>query len=172
MESSSLVEQIRAAFPLLPLPEMSLHQAQLADQSLSREITRVEWAASRARDAGRTWDTFTDAELAECDAALSHLDEPGFVYYLPAFLLLALRHLQVEWNHPAWAITGNAVFAVTHRSEYSLSRFARLSADQVAAVRAFLQAVAASPSDNARDAQLALERYWDTDRAARFLLGP
>lgn len=172
MESYSLVQQIRVAFPLLPLPEMSLHQAQLTDQSMSREITRAEWAAAGARDAGRTWDSFTDAELVECDAALSHLDELGFIYYLPAFLLLALRHLEVEWDHPAWAITGRAVFAVAHRSEYSLSRFARLSAEQVAAVRAFLQTVAASPGSNAQDAQLALERYWNTDRAGRLLLGP
>ena len=110
MECSSLVQQIRTAFPLLPLPEVSLHQAQLTDQSMTREITRADWTAAGARDAGRTWDTFTDAELAECDAALSHLDELGFIYYLPAFLLLALRHLEVEWDHPVWAVTGSAVF--------------------------------------------------------------
>lgn len=172
MESLALGQQIKAAFPLLPLPEMSLHQAQLTDESMSREISEVEWAAAGARDAGRMWDSFTDSDLASCDAALSHLDELSFVYYLPAFLLLALRHLEVEWGHPAWAITGSAVFAVTHRSEYSLSRFARFTPEQAAAVRAFLQAVATSAGSNAQDARVALARYWNTARAGESLLGP
>jgi hypothetical protein len=38
MEAKLLIGVIEAAFPLSPLPEMSLHQAQLADQSMSREI--------------------------------------------------------------------------------------------------------------------------------------
>ena len=66
MESSSLVQQIRAAFPPLPLPEMSLHQAQLTDQSMSREITRAEWAAAGARDAGRTWDGLLPVSMTPC----------------------------------------------------------------------------------------------------------
>lgn len=171
METSALVEQIKAAFPLLPLPKMSLHQSQLADQGMAREISEAEWAAAGALDAGRTWDSFTDEELAACDAALSHLDGTGFAYYLPAYLLLALRHFAVEWDHPAWAITGSTVFVVTHRSDYNLARFAQLSVEQVAAVKAFLEAAAASPTDNAQDARIALQRYWYTDRAGRPPLG-
>lgn len=163
----SLVDQIKAVFPLRPLPKMSLHQAQLADQGMAWEITKADWEAAGAIDAGRTWDSFTDEELAACDAALSHLDGAGFAYYLPAYLLLALRHFAVEWGHPAWAITGSTVFAVTHRSDYSLARYAHLTAGQVAAVKAFLEAAASSPTDNAQDARIALERYWNTDRAGR-----
>lgn len=124
------------------------------------------------QDAGRTWDTFPDTDLISCDAALSHLDEPGFVYYLPAFLLLALKHIDVEWDHPAWMVAGGAVFAVTDRSGYSLSRFARFTPAQVAATRAFLEFVANSGTDHARDAQLALDRYWNTDREGKFLIEP
>ncbi len=80
MESSSLAQQIKAAFPLLPLPEMSLHQAQLLDQTMSREITEAEWEAADAQDSGRTWQAFTEDELIACDSALSHLDESGFIY--------------------------------------------------------------------------------------------
>lgn len=172
MENSTLVQQIKSAFPLLPLPEMSLHQAQLADQSMSRGIGDEEWLAEGARDSGRTWETFTEAELMACGAALSHLDESDFVYYLPAFLLLALRYLDVEWDHPAWAITISAVFAVTNRSGYSLSRFARFGPEQVAAVKAFLEAVARSSGHNAEDARAALDGYWNTDRAGKFLILP
>ena len=179
MESSLLAQQIESAFPLLPLPEVSLHQAQLLDQtmslldqSMSREISEAEWVAAGAQDSGRTWQAFTEDELIACDSALCHLDESGFIYYLPAFLLFALRHLEVEWNHPARAITGSAVFAVTDRSGYSLSRFSRFTPEQVNAVRAFLKAVAQSSGDNAEDARVALDRYWNTDRAGKFLLFP
>lgn len=172
MENAALVQQIKSSFPLLPLPEMSLHQAQLADQSMSREIGDAEWLAAGARDSGRTWEMFTEGELIACDAALSHLDESGFVYYLPAFLLLALRYPNVEWGHPAWGMATRAVFAVTDRSGYSLSRFARFSAEQIAAVRAFLEVVARSSGDDAQDARATLDRYWNTDRAGKFLLLP
>jgi hypothetical protein len=172
MESSSLAQQIKAAFPLLPLPEVSLHQAQLLDQTMSRELTEAEWEAAGAQDSGRTWQAFTEDELIACDSALSHLDESDFIYYLPAFLLLALRHLEVKWDHPAWTITGSAVFSVTSRSGYSLSRFARFTPEQVAAVTAFLNAVAQSSGSNAQDARVALDRYWNTDRAGKFLLLP
>lgn len=172
MESSSLAQQIKSAFPQLPLPEISLHQAQLLDQTMSRELTEAEWEAAGAQDSGRTWQAFTEDELIACDSALSHLDESDFIYYLPAFLLLALRHLEVEWDHPASAITLSAVFAVTNQSGHSLSRFARFTPEQVNAVRDFLKAVAQSSGDNADDAQVALDRYWNTDRAGKFLLLP
>lgn len=172
MDKTTIVDRIVEAFPTRPLPQMSLHQGQLADQSLSREIGEREWQAASALDVGRAWDMFTDAELISCDAALSHLDEAAFVYYLPAFLLLALRHLDVEWNHPAWATTGMAIFAITDRSAYSLSRFSQLSTAQVQAIKYFLEFVAHGTSSNARLAQLALNRYWNTDRAGKLLIVP
>ena len=186
MESSLLAQQIKSAFPVLPLPEMSLHQAQLLDQamslldqstslldqSMSREISEVEWVAAGAQDSGRTWQAFTQDELIACDEALSHLDDSSFIYYLPAFLLLALQYLEVKGDHPAWAATWSAVFAVTDQSAYALIRFAHFTPEQVDAVRAFLKAVAQSSGDNAQDARVALDRYWNTDRAGKFLLLP
>jgi hypothetical protein len=91
MEARQLTDVIEAAFPLGPLPEMSLHQAQLGDQSMSREISETEWEAAGKIDAGRNWGDFSDEELMSCDAALAHLEEVSFVYYLPAFLLFAVR---------------------------------------------------------------------------------
>src|SRR3954469_9040124 len=96
ISSARLLELIAAAFPLRPLPQMSLRQAQLADQSMSREITDEEWRRAGELDGGRSWNEFSDAHLIACDTALSPLDEQSFVYYLPAYLLFALRYCTVE----------------------------------------------------------------------------
>jgi len=151
---------------------MSLRQANLSDESMAREITDEEWAAAGQLDSGRTWREFTDEELMSCSAALSHFDESSFVYYLPAFLLFAVRHCKVEWSDPAWELAGGTVFSVTHRSPYSLGRYKRFTHTQRAAVVSFLEFIASQEDSNADDAQKALDRYWKTDRASEPLVGP
>jgi len=171
ISSTRLLNFIAAAFPLRPLPQMSLHQAQLADQSMSREITDEEWRRSGELDRGRSWNEFSDANLIACDAALSHLDEQSFVYYLPAYLLFALRYCTVEWQHPAWTLVGAVVFSVTHRTPYTLGRYKKLTPDQREAVIAFLRFVAKCRTDSiASDAQQALARYWLTHEATKPLI--
>ena len=78
ISSTRWLDFIAAAFPLRPLPQMSLHQAQLADPSMSREITDEEWRRAGELDRGRSWNEFSDDNLIACDAALSHLDEQSF----------------------------------------------------------------------------------------------
>lgn len=171
MEASQVIAAIHKAFPLEPFPEISLHQAQLADQSMSREITEREWNEAGQADAGRAWSDFSDQDLMACDSALSHFDETSFVYYLPAFLLFAVRHCSVTWPNPAERLFGSVVFAVTHRTPYSLSRFKRLSTEQRAVVVAFLELVANIGNDQERpQAEKALLRYWKTDEASRPLI--
>ena len=84
MEADVVTRLIRDAFPLQPIPKMTLHQAQLADQTMDREIPEKEWKDVGDSDAARTWQDITDEELISCDAALSHFDETSFVYNLPA----------------------------------------------------------------------------------------
>src|SRR4051794_34883335 len=96
MDTEAMLSSIREAFPERPLPAMTLRQAQLADQGMSREITEEAWEVEGDRDRGVSWSAVDDVTLEECDAALSHLDEEGFVYYLPAFLTLAVRQLASE----------------------------------------------------------------------------
>jgi hypothetical protein len=172
MDALSVTQAIEAAFPLQPLPEMSVHQAHLSDDSMSREITDREWEAAGQLDSDRTWREFTDEELMSCNAALSHFDEPSFVYYLPAFLLFSIRYCDVEWSHPAWELVSGTVFSVTHQSPYSLSRYKCLSPAQRGAVVSFLEFIVAQGGSNADDAQKALDRYWKTVEASRPLVGP
>ena len=77
--SAHLLQLIEKAFARRPLPEMSLHQAHLADQSMSREISNDEWRRAGELDAARSWKELSDDELMACDTALSHFDEPSFV---------------------------------------------------------------------------------------------
>ena len=172
MDIATLSKQIKAAFPLLPSPKISLYQAQLLDVTLSRKIDQAEWMAAGARDSGRTWGDYRESELMACDAALYHQDEIGFVYYLPAFLLMALRQLAVAGIPRVEEKIFPALFAITHFSGYSLSRFARFTPEQVTAVRNFLEFVASGPGTSAEDARVALELYWNTDRAGKFLILP
>jgi hypothetical protein len=171
MNAEDVATLIRAAFPVEPLPGISLHQAQLADQSMAREISESEWKAAGELDAGRTWLDLRAEDLIACDAALSHFDEASFVYHIPAFMLFAVHHRAVEWKHPAWSLVGGIVFSLTNRSAYSLGRYKRFTSDQRKAVISFLAFIAEDGRDsNASDAQKALDRYWMTDDASKPLI--
>jgi hypothetical protein len=171
MDAKQVLGLIEAAFPLRPLPEMSLHQAHLADDSMTRKISDKEWQAAATIDADRTWQDYSDQELLSCDAALAHFDETSFVYYIPAFLDFAVRHCDETLTSPVGSFVGSAVFSVTHRTPYSLGRFKRLSIDQRNAVIAFLEFVVAhGQHGDETDAQKALSRYWKADEASKPLL--
>jgi len=174
METDEVTRLVQEAFPLRPIPTMTLHQAQLADQTLTRKIPDKEWNDAGQMDVGRTWQDLTDEELISCDAALSHFDESSFVYYLPAYLLFAVRNHDAEWSDPREKTVGSVVFSVTHRTPYTLARFKQLSTEQRAAVTAFLELIAEKGDDYERPvAQKSLERYWKTDEASNpFLTVP
>jgi len=168
MDPVALLTQIREAFPLNPLPNMTLHQGQLADQSLAREIPESEWNAEAEKDRGTPWSVFEAQDLVNCEAALSHLDEDAFVYYLPAFLTFTVHNLNSERFAYGRAVNA-AVCAVTQRSNYNLARLKRLSDAQIDAVISFLRFV--RDNDNAHTygdlAAKALQRYWETPDARR-----
>jgi hypothetical protein len=171
MEADELIESIRAAFPLEPLPEMSLRQAWLSDQTMDREIGEEEWAAAGKADEGRSWEQFSDEELMSREEALAHLEEPAFVYYLPAFLSFTVRHCSAGLSDPAEPLVGSTVFSVTHLSPYSLGRYKRLNDCQQAVVVAFLEFVAAYGNPYQRaTANEGLSRYWKTDEVFKPLI--
>jgi hypothetical protein len=82
MSEDPLVARIERVFPDQPLPDMSLRQAQLADQSMDREISEEEWHATGRIDQAASWKDIEPALLIACDAALSHLSDGGFAYYM------------------------------------------------------------------------------------------
>ncbi len=56
--------------------DCTLHQAQLADQSMSREISPEEWDAEKLHDPENDWRDVPARSLDECSAALSHASPP------------------------------------------------------------------------------------------------
>ena len=139
---------------------MTLHQGQLADESIRRKISEAEWQHAAEQDAGQTWATLSDAALMECYCSLSHFDEPSFIYHLPAFLRFAVRNVATPSLTPEQSLVGSVVFAVTQRSPYNLARYALLTSAQRAVVVTFLQFMHLHSQQHGQDAQKALERYW------------
>lgn len=162
MDYQSFEKKIKDSFPVVPFPSVSIHQAQLADQSLSRKLNDKEWNEAGLVDEGVHWDQIPEATLTECQAALSHFDEESFRYYLPAFLLYAVRHINADILTEAGELVGSIVFSVTHRSNYNLARYKRLTDTQIDAVIAFLHFVADAGTRESQYAQKALKRYWET----------
>ncbi len=168
MDSAALLKQLREAFPVDPVPEMTLHQGQLTDQGIAREIPESEWKAEGEKDRHITWPAFDAQDLVNCEAALSHLDENSFVYYLPAFLTFAVHNLNSESFAHGRAVN-SAVCAVTQRSNYNLARLKRLSDSQIDAVISFLRFVRDNDKGHTYGdlATKALQRYWETPDARR-----
>src|SRR5438034_9854564 len=137
MDAEAMLNSIRDAFPERPLPDMTLRQAQLADQGMSCEITEEQWRAEGDRDRLTVWTQIDDVTLEECDAALSHLSEEGFVYYLPAFLTLAARQLAAGTAAKSNSFSGIVFHLTLVRENYSLARLKRLTGSQIQVVIAF-----------------------------------
>jgi hypothetical protein len=172
MDTSVVHEQVKAAFPDQPLPDMTLRQAQLADQSMSREISEEEWQSEGRQDRHVKWTEIEAATLLQCNAALSHLDENAFAYYLPAYLLFALNCLgRPRYSHDL--LFTFVVHAVTDVSNYNLARLKRLTDSQIDAVISFLRLVRTLPNIGSEPdvcaelASTALQRYWETPDARR-----
>ena len=167
---SSARPLVHSAFPASPLPEMTLQQGELLDYTLDREISEEEWDAAHAAGQGVTWKEVTLETLLACPAALSHISEAGFVYYVPAFICAALDHLA----RPVTStddLFGSTVFHLTHtETGYSLSRLKLFNAEQRVAVTAFLREAADAGGFTGGEAQKGLQGYWLTPRASEPLV--
>jgi uncharacterized protein DUF6714 len=93
MDIEEIFALIDKLFPTQPIPDLTIHQAQLSDQGMSREISDKEWKSEKDKDVNTTWLELSDYVLMECNAALSHLDENSFVYYIPAYIKFALKNI-------------------------------------------------------------------------------
>jgi|SRR5581483_4004330 len=166
MSVQSLVARIEEVFPELPFPDMTLRQAQLADETLDREISQEEWDATGRIDCTVIWKDIEPAVLIACDTALSHLSEEGFVYYIPAYMRLALNQLGVAAD-PEWEAFGSTIFHLTNRSNYALGRFKRFSDTQIDTIIDFLRQIRAAGGFEGKMAGEALDAYWESPEARR-----
>lgn len=104
MEIATLLNSLEMAFQERPIPEISLRQATLTDQSMSRLIPEREWRAEKKKDGHLTWKDLSDEALIECEPGLAHLIEESFTYYLGAFLSFAIRHLEADVLDKEWGL--------------------------------------------------------------------
>jgi hypothetical protein len=132
--------------------DCTLHQAQLLDQTMSREISEEEWAAAKGLDPQTDWRDVPAASLDECDAVLSHASPQSWLFYIPAYMKRALELLDddsIQSNLP-----NSVIFHLTFEKAdqglwwYGLERFKQLTSQQVEAVVGFLSYIVAHPSEN------------------------
>jgi len=176
MDRSAIRHTIEAAFAGVERdPEVSLHQAQLLDQTLTRQIPPGEWEDAGLLDLESDWSAVSGESLDECDAALSHLTPMSWRFYLPAYMCRSMD-LFAPPKHGT-DLLASVIFHLTYRKEadggintYLQERYETLSSSQAVAVREFLEFI---EHESLRliettnkywhvygDAKKALEGYW------------
>jgi hypothetical protein len=167
MEQAELLAAIGAAFPVEPRPNMTLRQAALGDETMSREISEEEWVAAGNRDHHLLWSDLSPQDLIDGQIGLAFLDDESFQYYLPAFLKFAAVNLNHSVLDPYDRVVTSAIFSVTYLAPHNLSRLKKLTDSQIEVVILFLRFVCDHDGSNAALANNALREYWETPEAMR-----
>jgi hypothetical protein len=176
MDRAALRKEIETAFAGVTRdPEQTLHQAQLAEQSMSRPIHGGEWREAGLRDREEEWTEVPGEALDECDAALSFFTPESWRFYLPAYIcralsLFAAPGFETDMLHSVlFDLTCNKTYDSGMRA-YVLGRYQALTPAQCEAVRHFLELVVRECLELVEatndywntytHAQEALESYW------------
>jgi hypothetical protein len=173
MDMATVDAAIEAAFARVECDEeCTLHQAQLLDQTMDRKISEEEWREAKDRDEATDWLNVPDADLDECDTALSHSTPQCWRFYLPAYMRRAMRLLGASILE-TW-FPGSVVFHLSYPSKsiegHVLDRFKLLDGAQQKAVGTFLEYVRDYPAARTsyrREAELALRQYWGLEEQNR-----
>jgi hypothetical protein len=157
-ESEALVSEIRDAFQNVPRGILTMHQAHI-----------VKWASedklieAAALDRERSWTEINDETIVEARNALYGADPQSWRYFLPAYMVWTLKHLQSS----SLSVIDQVVYTfqpyeVGHRlRQESVLRFDTLSLAQKRCVAHFLGYMAMHPeSCDADAARRLLDTYW------------
>lgn len=172
-EQEALVRQVQAAFPFEPLPEMTLAGARADDATAPATTDADDWTDAATLppspdwlepgtiEPANAWPDLAEQHLLDAGDAPLVLDGPAFVYYLPAFLVFVVRHLDDAATLKRGAMMlAQALSTVTDLGARNLASYAQLDRLQRAAVVAVLRHVAARSVIHGPEAQRALQRYW------------
>jgi len=112
---SALVAEITAAFDGVSREGgTTLHEADAMDDFKSPEEQR----AARQFDLEKRWQDVPDRDIFACSSALSFLDEKGFRYYIPGFMICSLRH----WGADGSVILNSCKYHLLHDYPKSLRK--------------------------------------------------
>ncbi len=155
-----LCEAIRVAFNGVRRGTITLHEALVIDNYGSTEQRN----AARQIDTERAWQHIPDDQLSDTYSALTHLDPVSWRFYLPAYMIFAVRR---GLTHPS-AASERTVFSLRphpcdpHRRRYAFKRYETLNETQALAVHDFLNVISHQDEHEveARVAAEALVMYW------------
>jgi hypothetical protein len=142
MNARAVIEMISRAFPLEPVPAPGLYATHAGDQLYMGNISQ---------------------EIRMLNCAMAHQSPEGFVYFLPAYLCVAVRQLEAGDVEDRNMLVCDACFQVGNpgKDEYQLRRLARLTDAQRRAIIAFLEYIVGhADAHESVQARKALERYW------------
>lgn len=140
---SALIEEITAAFDGVSRENgVSLTEAWVIDNYGSME----ERNDARKQDTEMRWQDVPDEQISSGDSCLSFMDEIGFHYYIPAYMVWYLHYMDAP-DHESYG-SGNTFDSLEHHlclnndlslRKRSLANFSRFTVEQSKAVSHFLQ---------------------------------
>ena len=159
---SVLIAEITAAFDSVSREGgTTLHEADAMDDWKSPEEQRAAWQI----DLERQWQDVPDKDIFAYNSALSFLNEIGFRYYIPAFMICSLKH----WGDEASVILNSCEYHLLYdypkslrKSEpASIARKYQFTEAQSKAVAKFLRFIIDFDEIKADKATVAAVERWE-----------
>lgn len=130
-ERLRLIREVEVAFDGVALGNgVSLHQA----RALDKRASDAEVAAARPMDTEERWQDVPDEKIDRLADTLPFMDAEGFRFYLPRFMLFALKHSGGSQYSNSWACD-TAIYWSDLRD--TTGKHALLTQEQRDALRAF-----------------------------------
>lgn len=156
-ERNALISEIRAAFNEVSRGlGVSLHEAHAIDNYKSD----VERRNARNLDTDKSWEDVPDKDIEYFFDVFSFLDVEGFRYYLPAYMVWAIKYFDVSDS----CSRDNVIYSLSPYStlaERNHQVFSSFNSAQCRAICRFLRFMQSNSSyADAEAASAALEAYW------------
>jgi len=166
MNIEILLGKIEKAFNLVQRSDSSLAQYWLTDQKgMAGTITDAEWESAKRTRPDSKWQDVPIKELEEYGPLLAHMNAKDFRYFLPAYMQVALKNIDVK---PTWdqEILGGTVFSLSPSKKelssylYNVDQLSMLNEEQEETIIEFLEFVSENADEFERPYAEKALRYW------------
>lgn len=126
--------------------------AQFSDKCFFYGLDEKDKAEAIEKDEKLDWHNLDSNDLKNCESSLSHFDEKGMRFHLPAFIIAEIKD-ELECG---------VIFNLTHLSEHSRKQFSLLNSKQKKAITSFLEWCLKSENYEYDWTKIknAIEKYW------------